>query len=210
MREIELKHARIAMVASIGWPTNELLRDSIFSRINSLFSDPRILYRPLFGPSALLFGQPLPPLPEGELRTVVHSHVTIASGELLWDADTGGFLLLASAYEYFVFRNRRALSRKRKEVYNSCIEIIMTNIIITQHYLTLLQPGDFGFDPLGLYELHGGSPAARRRMREGEIWNGRLAMCAVFAYFLIEKRSKLPIIEATVSIFHSLFPNYLS
>lgn len=39
MREIELKHARIAMIAALGWPLSELLQpDSISMHITRLVS----------------------------------------------------------------------------------------------------------------------------------------------------------------------------
>jgi hypothetical protein len=63
------------------------------------------------------------------------------------------------------------------------------------------QPGDYGFDPLGLYpdDLQG-----QQRMQLAEIKHGRLAMIAITAFAFQEYVSKVGIVDETPIFFHPL------
>lgn len=62
-------------------------------------------------------------------------------------------------------------------------------------------PGELGFDPFGLYEGFGGTPAAKKAMRTAELKNGRTAMVAVFLYVVEEFSTGKPVTELTPWIF---------
>ena len=68
-------------------------------------------------------------------------------------------------------------------------------------------PGDFGFDPLGLYPQAGpfgpGLSLEERRcvMREQELTHGRTAMLAIFGFVAQEKLTGVPVVEETPQFF---------
>ena len=136
--------------------------------------------------------------------------------------DTGIFVVIFSAFEYFAFLNRRSLSRKKKE------------------------PGDFGMDPFNLYESRGSSPQAKKSLRESEIWsvfssvdlsncaasfrlyctvmyililfslmtyvshvrNGRIAMMALLVYYLEEKLTQESLVDVSAVFFQPLWVTF--
>jgi Chlorophyll A-B binding protein len=61
------------------------------------------------------------------------------------------------------------------------------------------EPGDFGFDPLGL--LKNKSEEDKFFWKEAEIFNGRLAQLAILSYVLIEAVSGTGIVNQTPSLF---------
>lgn len=63
-------------------------------------------------------------------------------------------------------------------------------------------PGDYGFDPLGLYPS---DEEGQRRMQLCEIKHGRLAMLAVTGFAFQEYVSKVGVIDETPLFFHPLF-----
>lgn len=87
MREIELKHSRIAMMAVVVWPLIELSQPTD----NSI-----CLYT--------------------SATSCVDSEMTIASGAFLKSFSTGLFFVFSSALEYLAFLNRRSLTKKYIEV----------------------------------------------------------------------------------------------
>jgi hypothetical protein len=62
-------------------------------------------------------------------------------------------------------------------------------------------PGDLGFDPLGLYPK---DPTQRRRIQEGEIFNGRVAMLALALFVGAEYYTKESIVDLTPFFFKPL------
>ena len=94
MREIELKHSRIAMVAVLVWPLIELAQPS---GSQAYCSEETIVA------SCLQES-------DGSLEQ------TIASGAFLKSFSTGVFFVGSSALEYLAFLNRRSLTRKYIEV----------------------------------------------------------------------------------------------
>ena len=63
-------------------------------------------------------------------------------------------------------------------------------------------PGDYGFDPLGMYPSDEGG---QQRMQLCEIKHGRLAMLAVTGFAFQEYVSKVGVIDETPVFFHPLF-----
>ena len=78
----------------------------------------------------------------------------------------------------FVFTNRKSLGRKKNADPDE-------------------GGGDFGFDPLNLYEIRGISPKAKKSMRDDEIFNGRLSMLVITYYVISEYVYKEPIVDIT-------------
>ena len=62
-------------------------------------------------------------------------------------------------------------------------------------------PGDYGFDPLGLYPA---DEEGRQRMQLAEIKHGRLSMLAVTGFAFQEFVSKVGVVNETPSFFHPL------
>lgn len=164
MREIELKHARIAMLATIGWPISELFH----SQLSELLAPSRCVLV-----SCLL--PPIPQLAQGGRAPSVLNGELLTGPNAIW---LGLFGVAYSALEYFLFTNRRSLGRKK----NSSAED---------------GGGDFGYDPLNLYVARGASPKAKLRMRDGELFNGRVAMLTIVTYVLMERVLDKPIIDIT-------------
>merc|ERR1719446_229452 len=53
-------------------------------------------------------------------------------------------------------------------------------------------PGDYGFDPLGLYPK---DPEERSKMQDQELTHGRTAMVAIVAFAAQEFTSKIPVVK---------------
>ena len=63
-------------------------------------------------------------------------------------------------------------------------------------------PGDYGFDPLGLYPI---DEDGRRRMELAEIKHGRLGMIAITGYAIQEYVTGLGVVDETPAFFSPLF-----
>lgn len=63
-------------------------------------------------------------------------------------------------------------------------------------------PGDYGFDPLGLYP---NDEDGRRRMELAEIKHGRLGMIAITGYAIQEYVTGLGVVDETPAFFNPLF-----
>jgi len=132
-RNAEIKHARLAMLAAIGWPLAELLNKSIDR-----------------APSVL----------NGGLGKVT---------PVFW----AGLLTILSAVELLgIFNENREGS----------------------DYM----PGNYGFNPLRLWSQNDDQ---RKFSMEAEIFNGRLAMLAIFGFVMQEFVTKIPVIEQTPFFF---------
>jgi hypothetical protein len=66
-------------------------------------------------------------------------------------------------------------------------------------------PGNFGFDPLGLYP---NDDEGKMRMQTAEIKNGRLAMIAVFGFAIQEFVSSVGVVDETPVFFHPLMESF--
>merc|ERR1719453_2118562 len=66
----------------------------------------------------------------------------------------------------------------------------------------IVTPGEFNFDPIGLY---GKTDAEKKAMRTKEIKNGRVAMMAVLAYVGAEAMTGKPVTELTPVFFKPIW-----
>jgi len=174
LREAELKHARLAMLAVVGWPLSEMLQGSL----PALTQNPEA--------SALMETAGRAP--------------SVLNGGLGQAAPVLGLALLLSTY----------------------LEIKSFDKILG--WGNDGAPGNFGFDPLGLYEVFDQltpSPsweqqddpefmesfraANRRKMEESELMNGRLAMLGITGFAFQEALSGIPVIEQTPEFFVPFF-----
>lgn len=163
LREAEVKHARLAMLAAAGWPMSELWHKEIAS---SLGLD-----------SILAAADKAPSVLNGGLANE-------------WIYAAAAFsLALGSALEL------KGLEMSQKEGH---------------------KPGDYGFDPLGLYSFRGSfgidriaekisreEKLARAKfdMEVAEIKNGRVAMLGITGMCLQELASGIPVVQQTPFFF---------
>lgn len=152
-REAEVKHARLAMLAAVGWPLSELWHKDIaaFFGLNSILAGAN--------------GDRAPSLFNGGLDSVWASSMLVASITI------AGFLESKAMEGGSVFWNA-----DKPESY---------------------VPGNYGFDPLGLYKSKGD----KKVMETAEIKNGRLAMLAVTGYVFSEVATGLPVVQETPFLF---------
>jgi len=90
------------------------------------------------------------------------------------------------------------------KLYTIIIYYILLLYIIYYYYyyiIIIYSIGDFGFDPLNLYELKGSSPKSKKHMRLMEINNGRIAMMAILSYSISEFYYNQPITVVTPIFF---------
>lgn len=151
MREAEVKHGRLAMLAAVGWPLSELWHKSIAATFNL--------------DSILASNDRAPSLLNGGLSSVY------ASGMLMMSIIIAGYLEGKAMNSGEVFWNAN-----KPEGY---------------------VPGNFGFDPLNLYNSKGN----KMTMETAEIKNGRLAMIAITAYAFQEASTGLPVVVETPYLF---------
>ncbi|GJQ08463.1 hypothetical protein GpartN1_g254.t1 [Galdieria partita] len=100
-----------------------------------------------------------------------------------------------------VFSERHALAAIHKVPIEGWIQIILfISLVEIATFRTTFsfdrEPGDFGFDPLGL----GKTPQLRRRYQESEIRNGRLAMIAIIAFMVQELFTGKSVVEQLQSL----------
>lgn len=149
MMEAEIRHARLAMLAVVGWPLSEM------NAPDWMLHGPNHL-----APSVLNGFDPL-------------SFISVA-------AILGGF----GYFEYKTSLRRvdnTELGKKHKED--------MANV------WKYGVPGDYNFDPLGLYNMFGDSADARKGIREMEIAHGRAAMLGITSFAAWEALTGHPVIE---------------
>ena len=151
MREAEIKHARLAMLAAVGWPLSELWHKPMaeFLQLDSILAD----------------GDRAPSILNGGLSS------TYASGMLIFSMLVAGYL------------ENKALNSG--EIY--------WNAEKPANYT----PGDYDFDPYGLYNIRGD----KKQMETAEIKHGRIAMIAIVAYIAQEFATGLPVVEQTPYLF---------
>lgn len=152
MRDAEIKHARLAMLAAVGWPISELWHKNIAA---------------VFGLQSILSSNDrAPSLLNGGLSSVW------ASGMLVMSIIIAGYLEGKAMNDGEIFWN----ATKPKD------------------YV----PGNYGFDPLGLFKARKGD---KKSMQLAEIKNGRLAMIAITAYAFQEFATGLPVVQETPYLF---------
>jgi hypothetical protein len=171
MREIELKHSRIAMLASVGWPMSEL------------FHDPLAEFLRIYNPYVSATIDTFPLANGGQAPTVLNGGLMNGPNA----ASLGIFTLLFSIFEYYAFTNQnKSIKTKVDKLYRR-------------------EPGDFGFDPLALYEFNGPNPAAKLARRNMEISNGRMAMVAMLIFLALELCTGKPVVELTPIFFKPIW-----
>ncbi len=151
LRQAEVKHARLAMLAAAGWPLSEVLDKKIAVSLG---------LTPMLDSS-----DRVPSLLNGGLGKI---------SPIYWVA----VLALAGAIDLLGIQ--RAQKSGKDDSY---------------------LPGDFGFDPLGLYSK---GEEGQRRMQLAEIKNGRLAMIAIFAFAIQEAVTKVGVVDETPLFFFPL------
>lgn len=163
MREAEVKHARLAMLAAAGWPLSELWHKQIASALGL--------------DSILAYEDKAPSVLNGGLANE-------------WIYAVGAFTLAVGAVLEF-----KGMEMAKKEGH---------------------KPGDYGFDPIGLYPFRGSFgidrvgekvtveekiARAKKDMELAEIKNGRLAMLGITGMCLQEAVSGMPVVQQTPFFF---------
>mmetsp|Transcript_12044 Transcript_12044/g.18495 ORF Transcript_12044/g.18495 Transcript_12044/m.18495 type:complete len:224 (-) Transcript_12044:1018-1689(-) len=162
-REAEVKHARLAMLAAVGWPSSELFDQPITKFIDAQWS---LDLSPMLNEN-----DRVPSLLNGGLDNI---------SPIFWGVCLG----LSAAIDLRGVQNARYKTQ--------------FNEADGESYL----PGDYGFDPLGLYPS---DVEGQRRMQLCEIKHGRLAMLAVTGFAFQEYVSKVGVVDETPFLFHPLF-----
>jgi hypothetical protein len=150
MREAEIKHSRLAMLAVVGWPIAELL-DKPIADASGL---PSLLTKSGSSPSLL----------------------------------NGGLDKISLAYWIAVI------------AFAGIVEL--ENSKMRESKGNSYQPGDCGFDPLGLYPK---DATAQFQMQTKEIKHGRLAMMAIVGFAAQEALYRSPVVQETPVFFHPIF-----
>jgi hypothetical protein len=140
-RESEIRHARIAMLAVVGWPLAELFHKTIASNFD---------LQPILAQA-------------GKVPSVLNGGLSLTS-PLFWVAAISA----TAALEFISTKNQ------------------------------FKEPGDFGFDPLG---LGGETDKQKFFMKEAELFNGRLAMLAITGFAIQEFFSNTSVINQTPIFF---------
>ena len=165
-REAEIKHARLAMLAAVGWPSSELFDRPITRYIDAQWS---LDLSPMLNSN-----DRVPSLLNGGLDNI---------SPIFW-----GFCLgLSAAIDLRGVQNARYQTDYNDKEQEG-----------GSRYL----PGDYGFDPLGLYPSN---EEGQKRMQLCEIKHGRLAMIAVTGFAFQEYVSKVGVVDETPLFFHPLF-----
>lgn len=150
MMEAEIRHARLAMLAVIGWPLSELVApDWLLQGQNNL------------APSVLNGFNPLT------------------------------FLATVAIFAGFGFAE-----------YKTALRLNSVGTELGQKHRSDMQnvwkygvPGDYNFDPLGLYNAFGDNAVGRKAMRELEISHGRWAMVAITCFATWEALTGHAVVE---------------
>ena len=220
MRDAEVKHARLAMVASVGWPAAELLDE----RAAAFLGLPSVLGQT---------GGLNPSLLNGGLFTAVSPYFWVRRraslvrpfpGPRLWRGCSPLALLAVQVLSPFpvtqLLTSALSLSLRWWNSHTQVLVLAGTAQVETagaearrayarsagdgegrEPYVA----GDLGFDPLELYPPRQGgavgSVEARRAREASELKHGRLAMLAVVAYALEEAASRQPVVGGLAALF---------
>ena len=160
------------MLAAVGWPSSELFDVPITTFINDA---------QLFGPSL----DPLSPMLNSNDRvpSLLNGGLDNIS-PIFW-----GFCLgLSAAIDLRGVQNARYQTDYNDKQSDGSNGVYL--------------PGDYGFDPLGLYPSE---EEGKKRMQLCEIKHGRLAMIAVTGFAFQEYVSKVGVVDETPVFFHPLF-----
>jgi len=165
-REAEIKHGRLAMLAAVAWPLQEILHP-IF--VDIARSSGMVGVRDVLAESA---GKSPNLLNGGLEQWEVAPALSLAT-------------FVASVIELKDVRSREKMGLAFNEYPNG------------------RTPGDLQFDPLNII---GSLPYEQQvNFMEKELLNGRIAMCAVTSYVIIEALFGLPVVRFTPDLFEPLF-----
>ena len=167
LREAEIKHGRIAMLAALGWPASELEHALIANKLGleNLLAD----------------GEKAPSVLNGGLDrfdTLIALGVFFAVGSVLEVENARKKAKAPAALEAFY-------DMWREEDWD--------------------EPGNYGFDPLGLSDKLCKTAADKVKMQKVEIFNGRLSMLATVGYVVQEAVTGAPVIRETPQFFRPLW-----
>ncbi|KAG5184626.1 fucoxanthin chl a/c light-harvesting protein [Tribonema minus] len=151
-RDAEVKHARLAMLAALGWVVEELFD----GRLAQAAGAPDLLVRPDAEGIGLA-----PSLLNGGLSNIPLAYWLIVVGL------TGALEVQFAAITKDIVKQGR-------------------------------EPGDYGFDPFGLWPE---DPEEQKLARLRELKNGRLGMIAIVAFAFQEAVSRVPVVEETPALF---------
>lgn len=155
MQEAELRHARLAMLAVVGWPLSEL-----------------------FAPSWML--------QNGCAPSVLNGFNPLSAMAVLTAFGAIGFF----EYKTSLRRNdNTAFGKMHRADLVDCVDGIYG------------VPGDYNFDPLGLYSSIGNDAYARKGLREVEISHGRSAMLGITGFAAWEAFTGHAVVENSM-FFH--------
>jgi len=149
LMEAEIRHARLAMLAVVGWPLAELV-----------------------GPNFLLQG------PNHIAPSVLNGFSPVS------------FLAMAVIFGGFGFFEYTTSLRRTDDK-----ELGMIHKEDMANVWKYGVPGDYNFDPLGLYSMFGDNAAGRKGMRELEIAHGRWAMVGISLFAALEALTGHPVVE---------------
>jgi len=174
MREAEMKHARLAMLAAAGWPLSELFDKQIASYFD---------IAPMLDAA-----DRAPSLWNGGLDKIA--------------PEWWGFCLgMTGAIDLFgVQRARTADSQISSSSNNNNNKSSFRGGKQSSMEIPYF-PGNLGFDPLGLYPLE---EEGRKRMQLAEIKHGRVAMMAVVGFAAQEACLKIGVVDETPFFFQPL------
>jgi len=178
-REAEIKHGRLAMLAAIAWPLQEILHPILVdaARADGLGVRDGLAASAGKSPSLLNGG-----LDQWELAPALSL-----------------FVFVGAVLELQDIKARKQLGLKFNEWPTSDVPGCVRTPAQRLPEVPLSAP----FDPL---KICGGlSGEERRAFQEKELLNGRIAMLAVANYVAIEAAWQVPIVQFTPSLFRPLF-----
>jgi len=153
MMEAEVRHARLAMLAVIGWPLSELVA------------------------------------PNWMLQGSNHLAPSVLNG-----FNPASFIVTAAIFAGLGFAEYKTALR----INSVGTELGKKHTKDMQDVWKYGVPGDYNFDPLGLYNSFGDSAVGRKAMRELEISHGRWAMMAITTFAAWEALTGHPVVENTM------------
>lgn len=182
MREAEVKHSRLAMLAVVGWPLAELWDKTLADAVGL----PTLLTKTGESPSLLNGGldrvSPAYWVAIAALAGVIELENMKAKEEKK-DYIPGGESIKFSSLYFF-----------------SCVPNIA--LTLTQSFIAVLQQPDCNFDPLNFLPS---DKKGQMEMMTKEIKHGRIAMMGILGFAIQEAVYGTPVVAETPFFFHPIF-----